>query len=134
MESQCSIDITNFIKTKNHLNHFLSIFAFFSTLWCIYFWHKYIPTSHHIRFKIVVSLEFDLFGFWPTIICKNIVKILHNMWPQKNSIVWQQIWPPIVLSPFNNTLLKLKITKQCKLVDNCCLKKKTCESWSWYLH
>jgi len=31
MESQCLIDITNFIKTKNHFNHFLSIFAFFST-------------------------------------------------------------------------------------------------------
>jgi len=31
MESQCWIDTTNFINTKNHFNHFWSIFAFFST-------------------------------------------------------------------------------------------------------
>jgi hypothetical protein len=70
MESQCFVDTTNFIKIKNHFNHFLTIFAFFDTSWHIYFWHKYSLTSHHIRFKNVVSLEFDLFGFWPTIICK----------------------------------------------------------------
>ncbi len=28
MESQCLIDITKFIRTKNHFNHFFSIFSF----------------------------------------------------------------------------------------------------------
>jgi len=28
MEPQCLIDNKNFIKTKNHFNHFLSIFSF----------------------------------------------------------------------------------------------------------
>jgi len=28
MESQCLIDTINFIKIKNHFNHFLNIFAF----------------------------------------------------------------------------------------------------------
>ncbi len=32
MESQCLINITNFIKTKNHFNHFKSIFALFNML------------------------------------------------------------------------------------------------------
>jgi hypothetical protein len=53
-------------------------------------------------------LTFDLFGFWPIIICKNIVKILHNndmaevqtlnSW--KTNTMWQQSWlPNNVLSP-----------------------------------
>jgi hypothetical protein len=76
-----------YIKTKNHFSHFWNIFAFFSTLQHIYFWHKYIVTSHHITLKSVIFLKFDLFGFWPTIICKNIVKILH-----KNDMVEVQTW------------------------------------------
>jgi hypothetical protein len=42
-ESQCLIDTTNFIKTKNHFNHFLSIFAFFC--------HKYTLELHYISWK-----------------------------------------------------------------------------------
>jgi hypothetical protein len=34
-------------------------------------------------------LEFDLFGFWPIIICKNIVKIIRN-----NDTVEVQTWTP----------------------------------------
>jgi hypothetical protein len=89
MESQCLINITNFIKAKNHFNHFLSIFAFFHMLQWIFFWHKYTLTSHHIKKITVISLEFDLFRFWPTIICKKIMKILHN-----NDRVEVQTWDP----------------------------------------
>jgi hypothetical protein len=78
-----------FHKDEKTFNIFLKIFAFRRMLWHIYFWHKNILTSHHIRLKHVVFVEFDLFGFWPTIICKNIVKILHN-----NEMVEVQIWDP----------------------------------------
>jgi hypothetical protein len=30
MESQCLVDITNFINIKKHFNHFLNIFASFN--------------------------------------------------------------------------------------------------------
>jgi len=76
----------------------LSIFTFFSTLWCICFWHKYILTSHHIRLKSVVYFEFYLFVFWPTIICKNIVKILRN-----NDMVEVQTWD--TLKQYNVTTI-----------------------------
>jgi len=78
MESQCLITVTNFIKIKNHFNHFLSLFAFFNMLQHIYFLHKYTLTLHHVKLKNVVFLTFDVFGFWPIILCKNIVKILDN--------------------------------------------------------
>jgi hypothetical protein len=55
-------------------------------LW-LFFWHKYILTSHHIKLKSVNFLEFDLFGFWPITIYKNIAKILYN-----NDMVKIQTW------------------------------------------
>jgi hypothetical protein len=88
MESKCLMDTTNFTKIKNNFNHFLNIFAYISKfVTYIYFWHKYTLTSHHIRLESVFYLKFDLFGFRPTIICKNIVKILHN-----NDMVEVQTW------------------------------------------
>jgi hypothetical protein len=69
MESQCLIDITNFIKTKNHFSHFWSIFALFNMLQHIYFWHKYTVTSHYITLKSVIFNFFD--SFW--------VLTYHNM-------------------------------------------------------
>jgi len=97
MKSQCLRDTTNFIKIKNHFNHFLTIFF----LWCIFFSHKYTLTSHHIRLKSVVYLEFDFFGFWLTIICKKLWKSFIIMtWfkfkqrTPKNNTMWQQFWVP----------------------------------------
>jgi len=88
MESQCLVNITNFIKNKNHFNHFLNIFAFL--VHCDFFFgHKYTITSHHMKLKSVIFLTFDFLGFWCIIICKNIVKILHN-----NDMVDIQTWEP----------------------------------------
>jgi len=72
MKLHCLVDTTNFIKILNHSNHFLNTFLFlvYSN---IFFWHNYIITSHHMKFKNVNFLAFDFFGFWPTIICKNIM-------------------------------------------------------------
>jgi hypothetical protein len=88
MESQCLIYITNFIETKNHFNHLKNIYAYFLYDVMLFF-NKYLLTSRHIRLKSVVCLEFDLFGFSPTIRCENIVKILHN-----NDMVEVQTWDP----------------------------------------
>jgi hypothetical protein len=63
MASQCLIDNTNYIKTKNHSNHFLIYLDFLICCGPYFFWHKYILTSHHIRLKFVISLELNLFGF-----------------------------------------------------------------------
>jgi hypothetical protein len=65
----------NFMNIKNHFNHVLNIFSFLSMLWHINFWHKYTLTSHHIRLKSVVSLEFNLFGI---LTYQNNAKILWN--------------------------------------------------------
>jgi hypothetical protein len=72
MKLHCLVNTKIFIKILNHFNHFLNIFLL---LVCsnICFWHNYIITSHHMKFKNVSSLAFDFFGFWPTIICKKIV-------------------------------------------------------------
>jgi hypothetical protein len=93
----------------------------FCTMWCFFF-NKYLLTSHHIRLKSVVCLEFDLFGFSPTIRCENIVKILHNndvvevqtwdsnMGPLKNRKMWQQFWSSLnVFSPTNMDVMKSKL-------------------------
>jgi hypothetical protein len=115
MESKCLVDTTNFIKTKNHFNLFW-IYLHFSICCDLYFWHKYSWPSHHIKFKNVVSLEFDLFGFWPTIICKKIVKSFIIMtWLKfkhgslKTIQLWQQICPPSpsVLSPMAIILIHI---------------------------
>jgi hypothetical protein len=57
---------------------FVKSIIFFSTLWCSFFWHKYILTSHHINFLKCSSLAFDIFECWPTTICKNVVNFFHN--------------------------------------------------------
>jgi hypothetical protein len=33
----CEISIINFMKIRNHFNHFWNVFAFFNTLWHIFF-------------------------------------------------------------------------------------------------
>jgi hypothetical protein len=53
------------------------------------FLYKYNLTSHHMKLKNIYSLAFDIFGFWPTIICKNILKIFHN-----NDMIEDQTWYP----------------------------------------
>jgi hypothetical protein len=64
MESQCLIDITNFIKTKNNFKHFFEYIYVFLVCCDVYiFGTKYILSLHHIIFKNVISLEFDLFEF-----------------------------------------------------------------------
>jgi hypothetical protein len=98
MESQCLVDITNFIKIKNDFNHFLNIFSFFNTLWR-FFWHKYTIKSLHMKFKNVISLTFHCFGFWSTIICKIIVKILHSI-----DMVDIQTWEPWKTIECDNSL------------------------------
>jgi hypothetical protein len=60
MESQCLVDTINFIKTKNHFNHFLNIFAFFNTQWHTFCCHKYILESHNISWKNEFSLCYGL--------------------------------------------------------------------------
>jgi len=108
MESQCLIYITIFIKTKNHFNHFFSIFASFSTHWCTFFWHKYTLESHNISWK-KYFLIIQLFMLWSTILCKIFGKICFKItmvevqtWtPLGNSIMWQHFWPPhSVFSPY----------------------------------
>jgi hypothetical protein len=56
MESQCLIDITNFIKTRNH---FLNVFAFFSTWSCTFVCHKYTLEPHNISWKKEFSLQLN---------------------------------------------------------------------------
>jgi len=95
-----------FMKIKNQFNQILSIFAFFSMIWHIYFWHKYILTSHDMKFKNVIFLVFNFFGFWPTIICKKLwksfiimtwLKFTHGTF-EKNTIWQQSSTPHSVLS------------------------------------
>jgi len=101
MESKCLVDTTNFIKTKNHFNPFLSIFAFFSKVWCIFLTQKYTLTSHHIKEKC------SFFGIWFLWVltyhnmqkhCENPSYQWHGwssiMGPLKNSTMWQQSWFP----------------------------------------
>jgi hypothetical protein len=48
MESQCLIDPTNLIKTKNHFDHFFNIFAFYyHTLTYIFLPQIYFGTSQY---------------------------------------------------------------------------------------
>ncbi len=77
MESQCLIDITNFIKIKNHFNHFLRIFTFFSALWHIYIAKIYFNiTLYEIK-------KCNFFCIWLRWVLtyhnmQKIMKILHN--------------------------------------------------------
>jgi hypothetical protein len=68
MESQCLIDTTNFIQTKNHFIHFLSIFAFF---WYIVM-YIFFP---QIYFGIT-QLEKWFFFNW--ILCVMVYHIMQN--------------------------------------------------------
>jgi hypothetical protein len=60
MESQCLIDITNFINNRIISTIFLNIFTFLVHCDVYFFWHKYIQMSHHIGLKNVVLKKFDL--------------------------------------------------------------------------
>jgi hypothetical protein len=64
-------------------------------------------TSYEIR--NVIFLTFDFFGFWPTIICKNIVKIFHNndMLKFEYGTLKKQYNVIIILGPFHNVLSPL---------------------------
>jgi hypothetical protein len=75
----CEIYITNFIKVKNHFNHFWSIFSFFNTQLQVYFWYKYISIHHDIHSKQFFSFLFYCLGLCFTIICKNILKFLFSV-------------------------------------------------------
>jgi hypothetical protein len=71
MKSQDSIDTTNFINIKNHLNYIWNILPFFNRmLHVIIFVCKNI-VQHHIVWS-VISFIVDFFMFWAIIICKNI--------------------------------------------------------------
>jgi hypothetical protein len=61
MKSQCLINTTNFIKTKNHFNYFKNIFACFSTQLCTFFCRKYTLESHNISWKKIF--------FWLNSLC-----------------------------------------------------------------
>jgi hypothetical protein len=54
-----SYNITNFIKIKIYLKHFLSMFAFLVIVMYLILC-KYFLTSHHMKWKNVISLAFDL--------------------------------------------------------------------------
>jgi hypothetical protein len=82
MESQCLVDTI----ILQRLKLIFIIYFHFLIIVTYIFWHKYILTLYHKKFSF---LAIDLFGFWPTIICKNIVKILHN-----NDMVEIQTWDP----------------------------------------
>jgi len=53
MEPQGLIDVTNFMKLKNHFNQFLNVFSFFNTFQCILFWHKYFNITSYEKQKNV---------------------------------------------------------------------------------
>jgi hypothetical protein len=107
MESYRLINITNFIKTKKYFNHFLSIFAFFST-----YWHTFFSTINILgitQYKLEKRILFFIWIFCviSTILYKKIGKICSKItmvevqtWtPLENSTMWQHFWPPCVLSP-----------------------------------
>ncbi len=57
----------------------------FGMMWCTIFLCKYCLTSHYM--KTCSFFAIWTFGFWPTKMCKNIVKIFHN-----NGMVEVQTW------------------------------------------
>jgi hypothetical protein len=87
----------NFIKIKNHFNHFLNIFIFFSKMWHVYFLHKYILTSHHVNYLFIYCIWL-LWGLTYHNMQKNM-KILHN-----NDMVEVQTWDPWKLIQCDNNL------------------------------
>jgi len=66
---------STFIKIKNHLNYFWSIFVFLSTQVHYICFHKYTPISHFIKWNKNNNLFLKLYS---NIICKNIVKIFQK--------------------------------------------------------
>jgi len=74
MESQWLINTTNFIKIKNHFNHFFSEFSFFNTQWCTLFCHKYILEPHNINWKKEFYLQLNY-----VIIYHSMQKVWKNM-------------------------------------------------------
>jgi hypothetical protein len=72
---------------KNIFQSFLKyIFILEYIVTYIFFVQMYSNITSYEK-KLIVFLAFNLFGFWPTIICKNIVKILYN-----NNMVEVQTW------------------------------------------
>ncbi len=60
-EITCEIDITNFIKVKNHFNCFWNIFSFFSTQLHGWFSYQYISIRHeNYSKKLIYSLFYFL--------------------------------------------------------------------------
>jgi hypothetical protein len=71
-EMICEITTINFMKAKNHFNHFWSIFAFFSTMCHAFFSCKYTPSHHNIK-----QNDVSLF-FW-VMLYHNIQKHCENL-------------------------------------------------------
>ncbi len=81
-ESQCLVNIANFINIKNHFNHF------FNMLWnFILAQICFNITSYEIKKCILFCIWF--LSVWSTIICKTFMKIFHN-----NNMVEVQTWNP----------------------------------------
>ncbi len=68
-EMTCEIIIMNFMKVKNHFNHFWNIFVSFSTLWYVLFSYKYTAIHHNIKRKWFIFCSILFFG----------VMLYHNM-------------------------------------------------------
>jgi hypothetical protein len=68
---------STFIKIKNHLNCFWSIFVFLNTHVHYIHFHKCIPISHFIKWNGFFSNLLP--RLYSNIICKNIVKIFQKL-------------------------------------------------------
>ncbi len=86
MESHCLVDATNFKDIKNHFNHSW-IYLHFLVHCNVYYLAQIYSNITSYEIKKSSFFGIWLFGFLPTLICKNIVKILHN-----NHIVEVQTW------------------------------------------
>jgi hypothetical protein len=95
MESQCLINITNFIKTKNHFNHFLSIFAFFLYIVRHIFLSQIYFEITQYKFEKIIFFLIELILLWSTILC-----IFKKKLCSKITMVEVQTWTPLE----NNTM------------------------------
>ncbi len=87
------------------------------------------------------AINKDTWGEWQglgklnhkTLTFLNLLYILGNGKIIVKCFKWNACREETIFSDFRITLLKLKTTKQCSFIYNYCLKKETCESWSWCL-
>jgi hypothetical protein len=94
------MDTTNFSKTTNHFNHFLSIFTFFYCIVMYIFLSQIYFGTTQYKLEFLFFL-FEFFELWFTILCKKIAKnVILLPWLRfKHGHPWKTIQCGNILGP-----------------------------------